>query len=123
LSWKCRKQNQKTIFRVPLISSTNEDSWEDFFGIDFANGGQEVLSEGEHQLKIEIRPYLKLTEVLTGNIIAEGQIKIIVPVIKIDEKQVKVQSIKPTKDWKISTEKIDIAKIEDLNRKIASHFI
>jgi hypothetical protein len=32
--------------------------------------------------KIEIRPYLKLTEVLTGNIIAEGQIKIIVPVIK-----------------------------------------
>jgi hypothetical protein len=48
---------------------------------------------------------------LTGNIIAEGQIKI-VPV-KIDEKQVKVQSIKPTKDWKISTEKIDIAKIED----------
>jgi hypothetical protein len=22
-------------FRVPLISSTNEDSWEDFFGIDF----------------------------------------------------------------------------------------
>jgi hypothetical protein len=31
---------------------------------------------------------------LTGNIIAEGQIKIIVPVIKIDEKQVKVQLIK-----------------------------
>jgi hypothetical protein len=27
-------KNQKTIFRVPLISSTN-DSWEDFFGIDF----------------------------------------------------------------------------------------
>jgi hypothetical protein len=44
-----QKANQKTIFRVPLISSTNEDSWEDFFGID-ANGGQEVLSEGE-QLK------------------------------------------------------------------------
>jgi hypothetical protein len=43
----------------------------------FANGGQEVLSEGEHQLKIEIRPYLKLTEVLTGNIIAEGQIKLL----------------------------------------------
>jgi hypothetical protein len=42
----------------------------------FANGGQEV-SEGEHQLKIEIRPYLKLTEVLTGNIIVEGQIKLL----------------------------------------------
>jgi hypothetical protein len=30
-----QKAKQKTIFRVPLISSTNEDSWEDFFGIDF----------------------------------------------------------------------------------------
>lgn len=113
-------KNQKTIFRVPLISSTNEDSWGRFlWGRFFGNGGQDALSEGEHQLKIEIRPYLKLTEVLTGNIIAEGQIKIIVPVIKIDEKLVKVQLIKPTKDWKISTEKIDVAKIEELNRKIA----
>jgi CubicO group peptidase (beta-lactamase class C family) len=113
-------KNQKTFFRVPLISSTNEDSWGRFlWNRFFANGGQEALSEGEHQLKIEIRPYLKLTEVLTGSIIAAGQIKIIVPEIKIDEKLVKVQSIKPTKDWKISTEKIDDAKIEELNRKIA----
>ncbi|MCP1994327.1 serine hydrolase [Flavobacterium sp. HSC-61S13] len=113
-------KNQKTIFRVPLISSTNEDSWGKFlWNRFFGNGGQEALSHGEHLLKIEIRPYLKLTEVLTGNIIAEGQIKIIVPEIKIDEKLAKVQSIKPIKDWQISTEKIDIAKIEELNRKIA----
>jgi CubicO group peptidase (beta-lactamase class C family) len=113
-------KNQKTILRVPLISSTNEDSWGKFlWNRFFGNGGQEVLSEGEHLLKIEIRSYLKLTEVLTGNIIAEGQIKIIVPEIKIDEKLVKVQSIKPIKDWQISTEKIDVAKIEELNRKIA----
>jgi CubicO group peptidase (beta-lactamase class C family) len=113
-------KNQKTIFRVPLISSTNEDSWGKFlWNRFFGNGGQEALSEGEHLLKIEIRPYLKLTEVLTRNIIAEGQIKIIVPEIKIDEKLVKVQSIKPIKDWQISTEEIDVAKIEELNRKIA----
>jgi CubicO group peptidase (beta-lactamase class C family) len=113
-------KNQKTVFRVPLISSTNEDSWGKFlWNRFFGNGGQEALSEGEHLLKIEIRPYLKLTEVLTGNIIAEGQIKIIVPEIKINEKLVKLQLIKPTKDWQISTEKIDVAKIEELNRKIA----
>lgn len=113
-------KNQKTILRVPLISSTNEDSWGTFlWNRFFGNGGQEALSEGEHLLKIEIRPYLKLTEVLTGNIIAEGQINIIVPEIKIDEKLVKVQLIKPIKDWQISTEKIVIAKIEELNRKIA----
>ena len=113
-------KNQKTILRVPLISSINEDSWGKFlWNRFFGNGGQEALSEGEHLLKIEIRPYLKLTEVLTGNIIAEGQINIIVPEIKIDEKLVKVQLIKPIKDWQISTEKIVIAKIEELNRKIA----
>jgi CubicO group peptidase (beta-lactamase class C family) len=113
-------KNQKTIFRVPLISSTNEDSWGKFlWNRFFGNGGQEALSEGEHLLKIEIRPYLKMTEVLTGNIIADGQIKIIVPKIKINEKLVKVQSIKPTVDWQISKEKIDNLKIEELNRKIA----
>lgn len=112
-------KNQKTIFRVPLISSTNEDSWGKFlWNRFFGNGGQEALSEGEHLLKIEVRPYLKLTEVLTGNLIAEGQIKIIVPEIKINEKLVKVQLIKPSKDWQISTEKIDISKVEELNRKI-----
>src|SRR5690606_23206291 len=70
--------------------------------------------------KIEIRPYLKLAELLTGNIIAEGQIKIIVPEIKINEKLVMVQTIKPIKDWQITTDPFDNAKIEELNRKIAT---
>lgn len=113
-------KNQKTVFRVPLISSTNEDSWGKFlWNRFFGNGGQEALSEGEHNLKIEIRPYLKLNEVLIGNIIAEGQLKISVPEVKIDENLVKVQLIQPSKDWKISTEQIDISKVEELNRKIA----
>lgn len=113
-------KNQKTIFRVPLISSTNEDSWGRFlWNRFFSNGGQEALESGEHLLKIEIRPYLNQTEVLTGGIIAEGQLKILTPEIKIDEELVKVQSIKPIKDWQVSTEKFDTAKIEELNRKIA----
>jgi len=114
-------KNQRTVFRVPLISSSNEDSWGRFLWNRFLmNGGQEAFTSGEHILKIEIRPYLKLTEVLTGNIIAEGQIKIIVPEIKINDSRVKVQTIKPLKDWQISTEKFDNAKIEELNRKIAA---
>ncbi|MGE5448902.1 MAG: serine hydrolase domain-containing protein [Bacteroidales bacterium] len=114
-------KNQRTVFRVPLISSTNEDSWGRFLWNRFLmNGGQEAFTSGEHILKIEIRPYLKLSEVLTGNIIAEGQITIIVPEIKIDENLVKIQAIKPLRDWQISTERFDDAKIEELNRKIAS---
>ncbi|MES2517377.1 MAG: serine hydrolase [Bacteroidota bacterium] len=116
------RKNQRTVFKVPLISSSNEDSWGRFLWNRFLmNGGQEAFTNGEHILKIEIRPYLKLDEVLTGNLIAEGQIKIIVPEIKINEKLVQVQSIKSLKDWQISTEKIDKSKIEELNRKIATH--
>jgi len=114
-------KNQSTVFRVPLISSTNEDSWGRFLWNRFlGNGGQEALSSGDHLLKIAIRPYLKTNEVLTGNIIAQGQIKISVPEIKVNENQVRVQPIKPLKDWQISTEKFDTAKIEALNRKIAA---
>lgn len=112
-------KNQKTLYRIPLYSSTNEDSWGRFLWNRFlGNGGEEALSQGEHILKIEIRPYLKLTEVLKGEIIAKGQLKIIVPEIKVDENLVKIQPIKPLKDWKISKEKIDISTIEELNRKI-----
>lgn len=112
-------KNHKKVVRVPLISTANEDSWGRFLWNRFlANGGQEALTDGEHLLKIEIRPYLKLTEVLTGEIIAEGQLKIIVPKIIIDEKLVKIQNIEGLTDWQVSTAKIDNAKIEELNRKI-----
>ena len=48
-------KNQRTIFRVPLISSTNEDSWGRFLWNRFyGNGGQDALTNGEHSLKIEI---------------------------------------------------------------------
>lgn len=114
-------KNQRTVFRVPLISSTNEDSWGRFLWNRFLmNGGQEAFTSGEHLLRIEIRPYLKLTELLSGSMIAEGEVKILVPEITVEEKLVKVQALKPAEDWQISTEKPDITKIEELNRKIAT---
>lgn len=116
-------KNQRTIFRVPLISSTNEDSWGRFlWNRFFGNGGQDALTNGEHLLKIEIRPYLNLNEISVGNIIAEGELKVIVPEIKINEELVKVQKIKPLKDFRIPASKIDTAKIEELNKKIATQY-
>lgn len=112
-------KNQRTVFRVPLISSSNEDSWGIFLWNRFLmSGGQDALFDGEHTLKIEIRPYLKLTEVFVGELIAEGEIKVLVPEVKIDEKLVRVQAIKPLKDWQISTDHIDTMRIEALNKRI-----
>nr|WP_294859495.1 serine hydrolase [uncultured Fluviicola sp.] len=112
-------KNQRTVFRIPLISSSNEDSWGIFLWNRFLmSGGQDALTSGEHVLKIEIRPYLKQTEVLVGDLIAEGKINILVPEVKINEKLARVQAIKPLKDWQISTDYIDTTKIEALNKKI-----
>lgn len=112
-------KNQRTVFRVPLISSSNEDSWGVFLWNRFLmNGGQDAFSSGEHTLKIEIRPYLKLKDVLIGELIAEGQIKVLVPEVKVNEKLIRIQAINPLKDWVQSTDFIDTAKMEALNKRI-----
>lgn len=114
-------KNKKTVFRVPLISSTNEDSWGRYLWNRFlANGGENALTTGEHLLNISIRPYLQNNgQLLTGSIIAQGQLSLIVPVLLITEAQIQIQKIKPLKDWAVSLDHMDTAKIEALNRKIA----
>lgn len=110
----------KTVFRVPLISSSNEDSWGCFLWNRFLiNGGEEALTGGTHVLKIEIRPYVKLNELKTGDIIASGQIEVVLPLKKIDEKQLEIRPIQPGSGWEISTESYDKGKLLELKRKIA----
>ncbi len=113
-------KNTRTVFRVPLISSTNEDHWGRFLWNRFLlKGGEDALTDGTHKMKIEIRPYLKNLGVIVGDIIAEGQISIIVPKINVSEKQIAVQKILPNSGWTISNEQLDETKIRELNRKIA----
>ncbi|OBW40337.1 Beta-lactamase [Chryseobacterium sp. MOF25P] len=113
----------KTNFRIPLMSSKNEDSWGKFLWSRFylTNNGIDALNEGNHILKIEIRPYLKTPTVKTGNIIAQGEINLTVPKKNISEQQITVQKIKPNSGWKISDEKFDQEKIRALNTKIAEN--
>lgn len=113
----------KTNFRIPLISSKNEDSWGKFLWSRFylTNNGIDALNEGKHILKIEIRPYLKTPTVKTGNIIAQGEINLVVPKKNISEQQIAVQKIKSNSGWKVSNEKINQEKIRVLNTKIAEN--
>ena len=110
----------RTVFRVPLISTSKEESWGRFLWNRFMmNGGQEALSGGSHFLKIEIRPYINANELKVGEVIASGQIQLIRPQKNINEKQIAVQSINPGSGWKISTDEFDVQKIRSLNQKIA----
>lgn len=111
----------KTSFRIPLISSSNEDSWGRYLWMRFylLHDGIDALSSGNHILKIEIRPYLKTTTLQTGEIIAEGEIKMNVPEKNIPERLTAIQPIQPNSGWEVSKEEIDNKIIKNLNKKIA----
>ncbi|MEP6904019.1 MAG: serine hydrolase, partial [Actinomycetota bacterium] len=115
-------KNTKTVLRVPLLSSTNEDSWGRFMWNRFMlSGGEEVLTAGNHLLKIELRPYIKTIELKVGDLIAAGELQLTVIKPKIDEKQIVIQAIKPGSGWKISKDAYDTEKIRELNLKIAEN--
>ena len=84
------------------------------------NGGQQALSAGTHQLKIELRPYVKTSDTKVGDLIASGEIQVVVPVKpKFDERVAAIQSIRPNSGWQLSKAPYDRGKIEELNRMIA----
>ena len=113
-------KNSQTVFRVPLISSTGEDSWGRFLWSRFLiRGGEDALTAGEHVLKIEIRPYVKEPALKIGELIAEGQITLNVVKPAVDEAAIAPLPIRPGSGWPVSNDSYDKEKIRELNRKIA----
>lgn len=116
-------KNTLTTFRIPLTSSKGENLWALHLWEKFQlNGGEKVLKEGKHKLKIEIRPYIKMdesSEVKVGNLIAEGQVELVVKTPTATAEQIAVQPIKSESGWEISDFKFDKKKIEALNKEIA----
>lgn len=108
-------------YLIPLLYPKQIDFWGWFMWLKFMKlgGGQDYLSEGNHTLTIQIRPYLKEKKVKVGKIIAQGNIAIKVAKITIDERLIPVQEILPNSGWKLSNDKYNHKKIEALNRKIA----
>ncbi|WP_326984896.1 serine hydrolase [Chryseobacterium sp. MYb264] len=111
----------KTNFRIPFLSSKNEDSWGKYLWMRFyfANGGIDALETGNHTLKIEIKPYLKTSTLKVGKTIAQGEIQLNIPKKNVSEEQIAIQKIKPNSGWKVSEEKFNQEKIRLLNQKIA----
>jgi len=117
-------KNTSTTFRVPLTSSKGEDWWAMYMWDRFKlNGGENALTEGTHKLKIEIRPYLKndKEDVKTGDLIAKGEIQLLIKTPKLTAKQIEVQPILPKSDWQVSSFPFDKKKIEKLNTDIANY--
>ncbi|MEM6805870.1 MAG: serine hydrolase [Bacteroidota bacterium] len=90
--------------------------WQRFMKL---KGGYEALSEGTHSLGIEVRAYIQDDKLKQGDVLAQGEIRVEVPKLAIDESLVPVQKIQANSGWDISTDGFDKTKIEELNRKIA----
>jgi CubicO group peptidase (beta-lactamase class C family) len=113
-------KNTKTTIFVPLISNRGEDSWGRFlWGRFMAHGGEDALTTGSHQLKIEARPYVAIPDIKTGELIAQGEIGFTAPAI--DPKDAELQSIKPGSGWQVSKEGFDTKKIKEMNALIAGN--
>lgn len=64
-------------------------------------GGADALTVGAHHFKIEIRPYVKATTVLVGDIIATGTTVIVVPEQNVDAQLVAIQKYNLPKNGKL----------------------
>lgn len=116
-------KNTKTIFGATFINSAAPESggsviWKRFL----LNGGEQALTAGTHSLKLELRPYLKTTELKVGDLLAAGELRLTVTTPKVDEKLTAIQPIKPGSGWKTSKDSYDEEKIRELKRKIAGNF-
>ncbi len=115
------KKHTTTTFRVPITTSKGEDWWAVYmFNRFLLRGGEDALTDGTHQLKIEMRPYINLgEEVKTGDLIAQGEIRIIIKTPVITREQMAVQAIQPNSGWEISKASFEAPMIEEMNRLIA----
>lgn len=114
------KKHTTTTFRVPITSSKGEDWWAIYmFNRFMLNGGEKVLTDGTHQLKIEMRPYINVGEIKVGDIIAQGEIELIMKTPVLTQEEIAVQPIQPNSGWEVSKAPVDKQKIEEMNKLIA----
>jgi CubicO group peptidase (beta-lactamase class C family) len=114
-------KNSQTVYAIPLKRSDNIDHWGRFTWIKFMKkwGGEEALTAGKHNLKIEVRPYLEIDELKVGKIIATGAVTLNIVNKTATEEQIAIQEIQANSGWKVSKEKYNTEKIRALNEKIA----
>ncbi|RYU85637.1 class C beta-lactamase-related serine hydrolase [Mucilaginibacter terrigena] len=112
-----RNKNGRTTLSIKLISTLHEDMWSRYMFTRFmVRGGEDALTTGTHTIKIELRPYVSIPEVIAGDLIAQGELKVIVPTIEVKDKA--IQPIAKNSGWRVSAETYDKQLIMDLNEKI-----
>lgn len=114
-------QDKDTYLIRPFIDNINgQGTWsESFWNRFMLNGGDKILTDGHHLLKMEIRPYVKTDTIKTGNIIASGELMLEVarnPEILV--KKIKLNQLTPYNGLAVSNSSFDKKKIKYLKGAI-----
>jgi CubicO group peptidase (beta-lactamase class C family) len=115
------QQRTQTSWNKPLIDNAHEGAWwsQSAWNRFMNNGGDTVLTEGEHSLRIELKPYIKASELKVGSIIATGKLNIRVSrKLVINVNAVRLSQVKAYDGFSISNEKFDINRIKELRANI-----
>ena len=116
-----KNQNTDTYLDRPFVDNINgQGTWsESFWNRFMQNGGNKVLTDGSHLLKMEIRPYIKMDTIKTGEIIASGELLLEVDRLpKIDIKKIQLNKPLPYNGMAVSSESFDTNRIKQLKGAI-----
>ncbi|NEU77404.1 serine hydrolase, partial [Hassallia byssoidea VB512170] len=116
-----KNQDVDTYLNRPFIDNENgQGTWSESFWNRFMNnGGDKLLTDGNHLLRMEIRPYVKTDSIKIGELMAAGELRIQVSRhSKIDIKNVRLNKIAPYKGIGVSNAYFDEKKIRQLKAAI-----
>jgi len=113
-------KDHQTVLIRPFLSYPNRVGWwSEYMWERFKNnGGNKALTEGKHIFRLEIRPYVNLKEVKTGDLIASGEIELNVRFPKVDISKVRLNEVKPYPGFEVSKEHYDTDKIKLLKGNV-----
>lgn len=119
------RKSTTTTFRVPFTDTAGGDWWSIYLFDRFkTNGGEKALTDGIHKFTVEMRPYIKKdenSEAKMGDLIASGNLNLIIKRPKITAEQIAIQPIAPNSGLEISYAQYNKKKIEELNKSIAQN--
>ncbi|RYD90305.1 MAG: serine hydrolase, partial [Sphingobacteriales bacterium] len=114
-------KDTQTVVNKPLIDNQHMGRWwsQSMWNRFLMRGGDSVLTDGKHLLKIEVATYINNPGLQTGPLFASGQLALEVkrkPKINTDTVQLNI--IKPYNGFPVSAEGFDRTKIKELRGNI-----
>jgi len=110
-----------TVWTKPLIDNQHEGAWwsQSAWNRFMYHGGDSALTDGRHQLRIVLRPYVKAPDLKIGEPVAEGILPLLVKrYSQIDLSTIKLSPVQPYVGLQVSGAPYDIAKIKKLKAYI-----